>query len=210
MNLFTRLNEQFVVPIIRENDEMLLESICLSLADGGFHVLEIALMNQSAFSVIKKLSTRKDLLIGAGTIITANDAEKAMDCGAHFLVSPGLNKEAFSLAQKRSIPFIPGVLTPTEIMQATLLGAELVKIFPVGALNGSQYIKLLQGPFPNLNMMASGGITLKDLNGYIKTGVKCVALGHHFMPVEKIKAQEWRALTQFAEQYKKEITILRA
>jgi 2-dehydro-3-deoxyphosphogluconate aldolase/(4S)-4-hydroxy-2-oxoglutarate aldolase len=209
MTLLAKLNQQFIIPVIREKNADLLESICLALAEGGLTILEITLMSETAFSVIKKLSREPRLLIGAGTVITANDAEKAIDCGAQFLVSPGLNQDAFQAANKKNIPFFPGVLTPSEIMQATLLGAELIKIFPISSLNGIHYLNSLKGPFPNLKIMASGGVSYNDIEEYIKSGVHCAALGNQLMPSHIIKAKDWQSLIRTARLHGQGIETLK-
>jgi 2-dehydro-3-deoxyphosphogluconate aldolase/(4S)-4-hydroxy-2-oxoglutarate aldolase len=199
------MNDQFAIPVIRETDASSLESICLALADGGLKILEITLMSESALPVISKLSKNNDLLIGAGTVLNRQQAEKAIAAGAKFLVSPGLNEDAVKYSGSQNIPFYPGVMTPSEIMRAQELGCEMVKIFPASNLGGISYIKAMHGPFPKMKWMATGGIGLKDLNEYLKSPVTCVGLGSQMTPSEKIKAKDWKALQQLAEAHVSEV-----
>ena len=129
MSLLVNMKEQFAIPVIREENADNLESICLALADGGLKILEITLMSDAALTVINKLSKRSDLTIGAGTVLNAEQAKQAINNGATFLVSPGLDENAVNFAASQKILFFPGVMTPTEIIKAHALNCEMVKIF---------------------------------------------------------------------------------
>ena len=201
MSVLESLKTQFAIPVIRENDSSTLESICLALADGGLKVLEITLMSDAAYEVIKKLSVRSDLVIGAGTVLNSADVEKAIQSGAKFLVSPGLNLLALETAKKNNIPFYPGVLTPTEIMAAQAVGCELVKVFPISSIGGTAYLKSLRGPFPKMQWMVTGGVGLSDLKSYKDAGASAVGLGGNITPADAIKNKNWAALTELAQQH---------
>lgn len=180
--IMEKLHEQYVIPVLRETDEEKLYSLAKNLAEGGLKVLEVTLMSETALKVIKRLSTEKELIIGAGTVLDQSSAQKAIEAGAKFLVSPGLNEGAVVFARNHNIPFIPGVMTPTEIMQATSLGCEVIKIFPISTMGGVSYLKNLKGPFPKLKVMASGGIGLSDISDYFKEGTFCVGAGSQLTP----------------------------
>jgi Entner-Doudoroff aldolase len=194
------LQEQFVIPVLRETRALELEKLGLAMAEGGLKILEITLMSDAAYSVIKKLATSPDLMVGAGTVTSLESARKAIDAGAKFLVSPGLPSKAIDYAHKHSIPFYPGVLTPTEIIQAMDLGCELVKVFPVSAVGGVQYLKSLSGPFPGMKWMATGGVSLGDLKAYEQAGASCVGLGNNLAPQELVNANDWKGLTERARE----------
>lgn len=207
--IMEKLSGQYVIPVIRETDEEKLYSLAKSLAEGGLNVLEVTLMSESALKVIKRLSEDKDLIIGAGTVLDQAAAEKAMEAGAKFLVSPGLNEGAVVFARNHNIPFIPGVMTPSEIMQATSLGCEVIKIFPVSVLGGVSYLKNLKGPFPKLQVMASGGIGLDEIREYFQEGTFCVGAGSHLTPKEAIKNGDWKKIRELAKEYVSEVNRLR-
>lgn len=209
MSILDEIHKQFSIPVLRETDEEKLYGLAKALVEGGLKVLEITLMSESAFKVIKRLSTDNDIIVGAGTVLNQEQARKAMDAGAKFLVSPGLNEGAVVFARNNNIPFIPGVLTPTEIMQAVSLGCELVKIFPVTALGGTSYLKQLKGPFPKLNVMASGGVGLDDLRDYLEAGAFCVGTGSQLTQREAIKNEDWKKIRELAKEYIFELNRLR-
>jgi 2-dehydro-3-deoxyphosphogluconate aldolase/(4S)-4-hydroxy-2-oxoglutarate aldolase len=210
MTLLSQLHEQFIIPVIRATTADDLESVCLALAQGGLKILEITLMNDDAFAVINKLAKQNELIIGAGTVLTSLQATKAIDAGAQFLVSPGLNIESLAIARANNIAFFPGVLTPTEIMQAKEQQCELLKLFPIASLGGANYLKLLQAPFPELKWMATGGITLNDIKDYLKTNAICLGLGGQLISAEKIRAKDWQSLSLLATMHLHEVKKGRA
>ncbi len=209
MSVMDKFTSQYVIPVIRETDEEKLYSLAKSLAEGGLNVLEVTLMNDSAFKVIKRLSTDKDLIIGAGTVLNKEMAQKAQDAGAKFLVSPGLNEEAVTFARESEIPFIPGVMSPTEIMKAMNLKCDVIKIFPVNTLGGISYLKNLKGPFPELKVMASGGIGLDDIRDYFDIGTFCLGAGSQLTPKDAIKNEDWKMIRELAKEYIFEVNRLR-
>lgn len=199
MNIHEKLHQQFVIPVIRNQNEEDLYSLCRALIDGGLSALEITLMSESAFKVISKLSQDTSLLIGAGTVTNEVSCQKAMDAGAKFLVSPGLNENIILLARKNSIPFIPGVLTPTEVMRAMNLELDLLKIFPISSVGGTDYLKNLSGPFPALKFMATGGIELNMISDYKKANAHCIGLGSNLTPKELLSKKDWKGISSFIQ-----------
>lgn len=209
MTLIEKIHSQYVIPVLREKDEETLYALAKALAEGGLKVLEVTLMSASAYKVIKRLSVDHDIIVGAGTVLDQAMAEKAMDAGAKFLVSPGLNEGAVVFARNKNVPFIPGVMTPTEIMQALSLGCEVVKIFPVSTLGGVSYLKNLKGPFPELKVMASGGVGLNDLRDYFQVGTFCIGAGGQLTPKEAIEKEDWKKILELAKEYVFEVNRLR-
>lgn len=199
--LHAKLSSQFVIPVIRETHESTLEHLVMALADGGLTTVEITLMSEAALKIIEKLSVKTELTIGAGTVLTPEQAQAAIDAGAKFLVSPGLNEESVKIAHRNSIPFIPGVLTPTEVMRAQALGCDTVKIFPVTQLGGASYLKALQGPFPQMKWMTTGGVQLSEIKTYLDAGCLCVGLGGQLLSPSLIKAHDWSELTKIAQDH---------
>lgn len=209
MTVIEKIHSQYVIPVLREKDEEKLYALARALAEGGLKVLEVTLMSASALKVIKRLSVDQDIIVGAGTVLDQAMAEKSMDAGAKFLVSPGLNEGAVIFARNNNVPFIPGVMTPTEIMQALSLGCEVVKIFPISTLGGVSYLKNLKGPFPELKVMASGGVGLDDLRDYFEQGTFCVGAGSQLTPKEAIEKEDWKKLRELAKEYVFEVNRLR-
>lgn len=205
MNLEQELKNQFVIPVIRHQDEKDLLSLCEALIDGGLKILEVTLMSDSAFNVINQLSKRSDIIIAAGTVLSVEQAKRSIDAGAKFLVSPGLNIDAVQVALQNKTPFIPGCLTPTEVMAAKETGCDTVKIFPISSVGGISYIKNLQGPFPSMKWMATGGITLEDIPAYKKSGVTCIGLGGNLTPQDMIASKNWKMISQNVQLILKQI-----
>ena len=209
MTVMESIHSQYVIPVLRETDEEKLYSLAKALAEGGLKVLEVTLMSEAALKVIKRLSSEAGIIVGAGTILDQEMARKAMEAGAKFLVSPGLNEGAVVFARNNNIPFIPGVMTPTEIMQALSLGCDVVKIFPAATLGGVSYLKNLKGPFPELLVMASGGIGLDDIRDYFQVGAFCVGAGAQLTPREAIQKSDWKKIRELAKEYVFEVNRLR-
>ena len=147
-----------------------------ALADGGARVLEVSLVDPQASRSIEGL--REELgagcVVGAGTVITESGAEAALEAGADFLFSPGLNQHVVAVAEARGALAIPGVLTASEVTSALALGARLMKLFPVEPL-GPAYLKQMLGPFPDIRLVPTGGVNVENAAAYLDAGA--VALG---------------------------------
>ena len=152
-----------------------------ALRDGGVNCAEITFRTACAADAIK-LGVEKfpDMNVGAGTIINLAQAKKAILAGAKFLVSPGLSVEVAKYAKKKNIPYFPGCVTPTEIMQALELGIEIVKFFPANIYGGLKAMKALSGPFPQIKFIPTSGVDLTNLKEYLDFE-KIYAVGGSFM-----------------------------
>ncbi len=140
-----------------------------ALNKGGVHVAEICFRTEVASQCLQTaIKEYPNMLIGAGTIINKQQAKTAINAGAKFIVSPGLNKEVALLCKKKNIPYIPGVVTPTEIMDAINLGLTYLKFFPAGVFGGLKAIKALSSAFPQVKFMPTGGVDNANLGEFIK------------------------------------------
>jgi 2-dehydro-3-deoxyphosphogluconate aldolase/(4S)-4-hydroxy-2-oxoglutarate aldolase len=155
------IEKQFILPIMRQSDAKTMVALTKALAEGGLKIVEITLMTASAFDAISTLAKESDIVVAAGTVRDLTQAKRALECGAKFLVSPGLNEEVLAFCEARDILYLPGVLTPTEIMRASSFGAEIVKVFPASSVGGADYIKNLSGPFPEMKWCATGGVRIE-------------------------------------------------
>lgn len=194
-------HKQFIIPVIRHTQEEDLYSLCSALIDGGLTILEVTLMSEAALKVIKKLSAESGLIIGAGTVLNETQVEKAIAAGAKFLVSPGLHEDSVKKALSHNTPFIPGVLSPSEIMHALSLGCDMVKLFPASSVGGPAYIKTLKGPFPEMNWMVTGGISFDEIPFYRKAGVNCIGLGSNLTSAELIEQKNWKEITKLTKDF---------
>lgn len=170
-----------VVPVvvIRELSETVptLRALC----DGGIPVAEITFRTACAAEAIKLgVGTFPEMLIGAGTVINGEQARQALDAGAKFIVSPGLSEEVAVVCEKAGVPYLPGCVTPTEIMKALSLGIDTVKFFPANVYGGLSAIKALSAPFPQVRFLPTGGVDLSNLREFLAFE-KIVAVGGSFM-----------------------------
>jgi 2-dehydro-3-deoxyphosphogluconate aldolase / (4S)-4-hydroxy-2-oxoglutarate aldolase len=174
-----RIAEIGIVPVIRaanvEEARCAVEAICA----GGIPVIEITMTVPDAPKMIRELVryNADKVLTGAGTVTNAGSAEICLDAGAQFLVSPGLVPAVLQAAARRSILAIPGALTPTEVMAAIELGAEVIKIFPCGSVGGPQHLKALKGPFPEARFIPTGGVNLTNAADYLQAGAFALGVG---------------------------------
>jgi 2-dehydro-3-deoxyphosphogluconate aldolase / (4S)-4-hydroxy-2-oxoglutarate aldolase len=171
-DFFERIRRERVFAIVRSEGN--LAPIVEALWSGGVSLVEIALSSTDALEAIRRLS---DLgAIGAGTVRNRTDAERALDAGASFLVSPGTDPALVEWAAANDIPHVPGVLTPTEIETARRLGAGPLKLFPANSF-GPTYVAALLGPFPDVELIPTGGVIIDDAPHYLSSGAVAVALG---------------------------------
>ena len=158
-----------------------------ALCDGGLPVAEITFRTACAAEAIA-LGVKEfpNMHIGAGTVINAVQAKKAIEAGAQFIVSPGLSAEVAEVCKNANIPYLPGCATPTEIMQAIAMGIEIVKFFPANVYGGLSAIKALSGPFPQIKFLPTGGVDMSNIKEFLAFD-KIVAVGGSFMMKGNIK-----------------------
>lgn len=168
MQIPQRILDCKLVPVVvfKTLDEV--EQKLSQLLEGGVDVAEICFRTDCAADAIR-IATKKypDLFVGAGTVINAIQAEQAISCGAKFIVSPGLSKSVFEVCKLHNIPYLPGVVTPTEIISALDLGLDYLKFFPAGVFGGLKAIKALSAAFPQVKFMPTGGVDNSNLKEFI-------------------------------------------
>jgi 2-dehydro-3-deoxyphosphogluconate aldolase / (4S)-4-hydroxy-2-oxoglutarate aldolase len=156
-----------VVPAIVLHDAEQAEPLGDALMEGGLPVAEITLRTPAAMQTIEKMARMPGLLVGAGTVLNIPQAQQAVDAGARFIVSPGLNAQLVNWCQDKGVLILPGAITPTEIMLAVSLGLECVKFFPSETWGGLPALRALNGPFPQMRFMPTGGITRASMPDYL-------------------------------------------
>lgn len=170
-----------VIPVVVIKDVKDTVSTLKALKDGGINCAEITFRTACAAEAIAiGVKEFPDMNIGAGTVINLEQAQKAVESGAKFLVSPGLSEEVAKFASAKNIPYFPGCVTPTEIMQALKLGISVVKFFPANVYGGLKAIKALSGPFPQVKFIPTGGVDLDNLSEFLSFD-KIYAVGGSFM-----------------------------
>ena len=177
MSALKRVQEIKFVPVVVLNTVEDTLPVIKALHDGDVPVAEICFRTDCAAECIK-LAVKEfpNDLIGAGTVINAKQCQEAIDCGAKFIVSPGLSDEVARVCKENNVPYLPGVVTPTEVMRAIDLGLEVVKFFPAGVYGGLKAIKAIGAAFPAMKFMPTGGVDNKNLKEFIECN-KIFAVG---------------------------------
>lgn len=206
-----RIGEVGIVPVIRaaNSDEAsrAVEAICQS----GIPIVEITMTVPDAASVIREVVRRygNEVLVGAGTVLSADQANLCFDAGAEFLVSPGLSHEVLSSAQACNKLAIPGALTPTELMSALASGSRLIKIFPCGSVGGPKYLKSLKGPFPDVALIPTGGVTLSNAADFILAGAFALGVGADLVDAAALSAGNHEKITQAVSELVQAVRVAR-
>ena len=167
-----------VVSIIRMDDLQAVSDIAEALYRGGVRCFEIPMTAANAAEIIGTLHERlpEDAAIGAGTVLTSEDAEKIITAGACFIVSPHFEPEVAAVCKARGVALIPGAFSPQEIYHAWRAGADIVKVFSIRPL-GPGYLSDLAGPYPEIKLMPTGGISLENATSFIKAGACAITIG---------------------------------
>lgn len=197
MSVIEKLKESKLVPVLRAPSQEEGLRMAHALVSGGVKVLEVTMTVPGAVDLIAQLSQSlsDDILIGAGTVLDPETAERCRDAGAKFIVSPALNLATVEWCQGQGIACAPGCLTPTEILAAHNAGADLIKIFPADAVGGASYIKALKGPFPHIEFMPTGGVNLATIKGFFEAGAVAVGVGSNLVN-PKLNSEEIAILTR--------------
>lgn len=192
-----------VVAVIRLKDAGKLRGVVDALVDGGVRALEITMTVPGAVDLIRAIApTLPDgFLLGAGTVTDGETAARVIDAGASFVVSPVFRREVLHAAHKHDVAALPGCFTPTEILDAWDAGADIVKVFPAGNVGGPKYIKALKGPFPQIEMIPTGGVNLETAGEFLKAGACAVAVGGELVDAKTIKEGKYEVFEERARQY---------
>lgn len=178
------LHEERAMAILRAHDAGLAREAMSAAIDGGFRVVEFTLTTPEACTLIREFAQQPDLVVGAGTVMTVEQARLAVNAGARFLVSPVVDLEVIAAAAERGVAMIPGAFTPTEMLAASRTGAPLIKLFP-GAGTGPTYVRQLLGPLPGLKIVPTAGVDEKNAAAYLAAGAWAVGfVSSLFVPEE--------------------------
>jgi len=189
-----------VIVVIRMADTEKLAKVIHAVQEGGVKAIEITMTTPDAVNVIHTISKKKpkDTLLGAGSVLDPETAALVIHSGADFVVSPITNPEMIKLCNRYGKLVAPGAFTPTEIISAWEMGADIVKIFPATSV-GPKYFKDIKGPLPQVKLMPTGGVNLDNARDFIKNGACCVGIGTTLLDKKAIAENNWDVLTQKAE-----------
>jgi 2-dehydro-3-deoxyphosphogluconate aldolase/(4S)-4-hydroxy-2-oxoglutarate aldolase len=203
MQIFTSIVEIGLVPIVRVSSAESAFQAIEAIHRGGVRAAEITMTVPGAVRVLEKLADRfgDAMILGAGTVLDPETARACMLAGAQFFVTPALNLATIEMAKRYSKAIFPGALTPTEVLTAWEAGADAIKIFPCSAVGGPKYIKALKAPFPQIQMIPTGGVNLLTAGDFLKAGACAVAVGSELVDTPTVEQGRFDVIEERARQY---------
>ena len=198
--ILNQLHENYLIAVVRGNDEDETKKIVDEIIKGGFKNIEITFTVPNAEEVINQVHKQygDDIVLGAGTVLDAATAQIAINKGAQYIVSPHLDTNISKLCNIYSIPYLPGCSSATEIIEALRYGSDLIKLFPGGQL-GAGFIKDIKGPVPNVELMPSGGVNLDNVSDWIEKGSFAVGIGGDL--TKEFTGNNFEVISEKAQKY---------
>jgi len=195
------LGKLALVPVVQIEHSKDAISLGRALLSGGLPCAEITFRTEAAFEAIKSIaSTLPEITLGAGTVLTTTQAEKAVNAGAKFVVSPGFNPKVVDWCLKAGVPIIPGVATPTEVEMALDKGLDIIKFFPAQAMGGIEMLKAIAAPYGGVKFIPTGGINEKNLADYLMLPMVFACGGSWFVKTTLISAGDFNAITRLTKE----------
>jgi 2-dehydro-3-deoxyphosphogluconate aldolase/(4S)-4-hydroxy-2-oxoglutarate aldolase len=188
-DITTTIEQLGVVAVIRLQDPDALHAVVQALAEGGVRALEVTMTVPRAIELIAELAPTlpEGFLLGAGTVVDAGTARRAVAAGAQFIVSPVFRPDVISAGHEQGVPVMPGCFTATEILNAWDAGADIVKVFPATSV-GPSYLKDIRGPLPHVKMMPTGGVSIENVGEWLNAGAVAVGVGSALLDSKAIAA----------------------
>ncbi len=206
-----RIMELGLVAVIRTPTFELVAPVCEALVAGGVLALEVTMTVPDALRALREVNARfgEKILLGAGTILNAEQGNAALDAGAQYLISPITKLELIVAAHAREKPVMLGAYTPTEAQLAHEAGADFIKIFPADRL-GPGYIKNLRAPLPHLRLVPTGGVDLHTAPEFLQAGCAALGVGSSLLSAEILRTKNWAELTRLAGEFVRVVRETRA
>lgn len=201
--VLAQIREVGLVPVIRAETAEMASQAIEAIRAGGVPILEITMTVPGAVRLIEELTGRfgRDAVVGAGTVLDPETARACILAGARFVVSPSLNPETIACCRRYGVAVLPGALTPTEVVAAWEAGADMVKVFPAGAVGGPSYIKALKAPLPQIDLVPTGGVSLKTAADFIKAGATALGVGADLVDTQALARGEPGEITRKAREF---------
>jgi len=197
-----RIIEIGIIPAIRVRSAEDAIFAAEAVSSAGIPIVEITMTVPGAVEVIRELVRQNTgIIVGAGTVLYLDTARRCLDAGAAYLTTPGLDPDVVHFAAGRNVLVIPGALTPTEIMAAWKAGSDFVKIFPCAANGGPSYIQTLKLPFPEIPLIASGGVDQQNAGDFILAGAVALGIGRHLIHPDAIRRRERGWIDELSRRY---------
>lgn len=201
-----------VVPVVRTSTAEEALNAIDAIYEGGIRAAEITMTVPGAIAALEKVAAKfgNKIMLGAGTVLDPETCRACFLSGAQFIVTPSLRLSVIEMARRYSKPIMPGALTPTEVLTAWEHGADCVKVFPANAMGGPKYIRALKGPFPQIEMIPTGGVNLETAGDFLRAGAAAVAVGGELVDAKTLKEGRYEVITERARQYLKIVAETRA
>jgi 2-dehydro-3-deoxyphosphogluconate aldolase/(4S)-4-hydroxy-2-oxoglutarate aldolase len=200
----SRLRAVGIIPIIRAPGTTVGEvvEVVEVLMNAGLPIAEITMTVPNAIEAIHAVAKRLPrVLVGAGTVTDAETARRAVEAGAEFIVTPCLVPEVIEAEQRAEVAVLPGALTPGEVFEAHRLGGDMVKVFPVQSVGGAAYVRALRGPFPEIPLVPTGGVTLDNIGELFQAGAAAVGVGTELISKDALARRDYAAIEAVAKQF---------
>jgi 2-dehydro-3-deoxyphosphogluconate aldolase/(4S)-4-hydroxy-2-oxoglutarate aldolase len=206
------IEENGLIPVLRARNAAQAHAVVQAMIAGGVRVVEVTMTVPGAIELLKDLKSEygAKLLLGSGTVTTAEEAEATIEAGAEFVVSPSFHPEVVARTHALGKVSIPGALTPTEVITAWRAGADYVKVFPCSAVGGASYLKSLLAPFPHLKLIPTGGVTLQTAESFFRAGARALGVGSDLVNLSAIDAGHPETITEAARAYLQVLAKVRA
>jgi len=200
LHILNQLKEKKLIAVIRADSEAQGYKTAKAVLEGGIVAIEITFSVPRAETLIQRLKEefKSEILIGAGTVLNVEMCKKAIDHGAEYIVSPGFDRETAIYCHEHNIPYIPGCMTVTEMMNAMQHHSNIVKLFPGSHFNPS-FIKNIKAPLPNIGVMVTGGVDLDNLKTWFKAGADIIGIGSALTKYQK--DNDFDKITEAAKRY---------
>ena len=199
----SRIVDIGIVPVVRASSAEHAIQAAEAVCSGGIPIVEMTMTVPGAIEAISQLvkSAGSGVLIGGGTVLDAETAQRCVDAGAEFIVSPGFDLETVALVNRLEKLMIAGALTPTEVIRAWRSGSDFVKMFPCGAVGGAKYIKALKAPLPQVPLIPTGGVNLNTAADFIHAGAAALGIGSELVSTDAIKSGNLNEIVEASRKY---------
>lgn len=194
------IKSQLIIPVVRRDSYELANKMIHYLNNYGIKIVEITLSIPNAFELMKKWSS-KGMIIGAGTVFSIEEAQKAIDANVSFIVSPVQVEGLVELCHKNDIPCALGALTPNEVMNALAKKADIVKIYPAKSMGSVDYVKSIQDVFPNVLFMPTGGIGKENINMYLESNIYLLGVGNSLIDDKDLLNDDFESIQKSLDSY---------
>jgi 2-dehydro-3-deoxyphosphogluconate aldolase/(4S)-4-hydroxy-2-oxoglutarate aldolase len=201
-----------IIPVIRAESADAAIAVVEALMEAGLTVAEITMTVPRAIEAIASVAKRfgDKVLVGAGTVTDAETVRRALDAGAEFIVSPCLVPEVIEAARRDDVAVLPGALTPTEVFEAFRRGGDMVKVFPAQNVGGAAYVRALRGPFPDIPLVPTGGVTLDNVGEMFKAGAVAVGVGSEMISKDALARRDYAVIGALATRFLEAVRQARA